>query len=78
MKESEIKNWTRAKCGNIYNLGRYEKNRGKREEDEGKKENTCRELEDQLKKGSVGLEIMEFMKQDEKKHQSEKEEIYGE
>ena len=41
VKESEIKIWTRARCGNTYNLGRFGRNseRGE-EEDERKKENT--------------------------------------
>ena len=71
VKEGERKIWTRARCGNTYNVGRYEKNREKREEDEGKKEDTWRELEDQLRKGSMELEIMEFLKQEERKQQRE-------
>ena len=71
VKESERRIWTRARCGNTYNLGRYEKNGEKREVDGGKKENTWRVLEDQLRKGSMGLEIMEFLKQEERKLQSE-------
>ena len=65
-KESERKIWTRARYGNIYNLVRYKKHSKKREEKESKKENIWRGLEDQLRKGSMELEIMEFLKQEEK------------
>ena len=64
VKESERKIWPEQDV-KTHDLGRYEKNREKRE-DEGKKENTWRELKDQLRKGSVGLEKMKFLKQEEK------------
>ena len=53
VKESERRIWTRARCGNTYNLGRYEKNREKRRR--RRDNNTWREKK-------LGLKIMEFLK----------------
>ena len=68
VKENEMKIWIRARCGNSYNLGRFgRKSEGGEEEDEGERENTWKGLEGQPRKGMVGREIMEFLKQEENK-----------
>ena len=53
MKESEIKIWTRDRCCNTYNLGRFGRNSdGGEEVDERRNEDTRKGLEAQLRKGT--------------------------
>ena len=69
VKESEIKIWTRTRCGSKYNLGRFGSNsEGGEEVDERRKEDIWKGLEVQLRKGTIGREIMEFLKQEENKY----------